>query len=234
MRLNYLRFLNGLDKRIQEKFSVFLEMCKTEDLAVITKLLAEESLDHEAELKYIRSDPVLVLPKLSNRREMMKYAILSWWMPEYTGFNVRQDLLQRGRRYSFPEIEVYLQSKEICVLALMRRTDFQLNDLYGNILIPEVTKKITLEDGTVWKKQVPDWLSYSFKKPRRARKAQRKRGYNDQGSLPTNLQKDQKIIRYEESQDLIIEYERRIATERYLVLTRILILKEILSRECLT
>jgi hypothetical protein len=148
-------------------------------------------------------------PKLSTKRDLVKYSILSWFLPPYTRFELQEVLRQKALAHRYFEVEVYLHSKELCAGALYLETDYRLNDVFGNILQKGIfcwTKTLL---GSRVKVKNKDFCFLKLKNKQKPKHPQRKRGYNDHGSLPTDQERYYKKVNEEYGNLHYLEYEEK-------------------------
>lgn len=149
-------------------------------------------------------ETVLKIPKLYRKKDLVKYAILSWYLPEWTKFELQEFLRQKSAQLHFPEVGSYIYSKEVMLASLYRENDYKKNDLFGNILQKGVFVWQQTSSGRIRIKQ-PDLCFISTKRRKKARPKVYRRGYNDHGSLPPE---DIKKARIEIKKDINLELEQ--------------------------
>jgi len=177
----------------------------------------------------------ILVPRAFTRRSLLKYAILSWYLPEVSRFELQEYLRRTAERINYPELTIYINSREICFSALFLEYDYRKNDLFGNILQPgvyiwknntllsseylefrdlsESEKKVFSKEKDLRSKTaVPDQILLIPVHPRKPKKKVFRRGYNDHGSRPeldvAIARKEQKYDAYWTEQQLKIENRR--------------------------
>jgi len=110
---------------------------------------------------------------LRNRtlKELMGYALSSWYIPDELGILLRISLEEKSKQYSYEDrtiLQLFLQSKAETIIFLIETNLWHTRDFFGNFL-KDIEKSI---------------IKLRFSNINRKVKAiQRKRGYHDHGSL---------------------------------------------------
>jgi hypothetical protein len=176
---------------------------------------------------YLREKEInLCYPKLFAERDLVKYSILSWYLPPHTAFELQEVLRNKASKFRFEKLEVYLQSKKLCLLALFLRTDYSLNDIFGNILRNKTwVYFLNILTHKKEKMEVSDFCYLKLTKRPRPKWIERKRGYNDHGSTPSERAKVQRILNRDYGDQVFLEYERKRTEFQLLSKNRVLLLQ---------
>jgi len=203
----------------------------------------EDSEEWDKDLTGQSEDPVIFkvnIPKIYSNRFLKKYAIISWFLPTYTQWELREVLRQRAIEKQFPELGSYLQSKKCCLMTLYLQTDLTHSDLFGNLLKTNTSfQKITIkkdpengdsENGT---KKVPvtDFCTLALVRPAKAKPKVFRRGYNDHGSYREDHEKGRDAFKYDYQSDLLQE-EIDLKRAQFSLLWRYKI-NQVLARGCI-
>jgi hypothetical protein len=180
---SYIQFSKGLDSHIQKTFAGLLKKSTADDQAFVAKHLQIEPY-FELDGSLINSEIRIKTPPLNSPRTILKYAILSWYLPDLSRFYLQEKLLQQTIRNHFWQIRVYLRSQKDCRIALLAELDYKLNDIFGNILQPGVHINRIAPDGSKYRENCPDLIKIGLQRPNRPKRTIRRRGYKDHGSLP--------------------------------------------------
>jgi len=200
----FLQFVEQIRRNIGKTFQYLLEKSEAEEQAAVTKHLqltgALESIPfkdiddgkHLPKYQSLQRSFVLVMPRTYRKRDLIKYAILSWFLPEITSWELRETIRARALEKQFWEIGCYTYSLDCCMMALYQEVDLSHSDLFGNILKNNVSwiktvldKSLTNEEiKEVKMKRYPviDFCHIELRTIAKSRPKQRRRGYNDHGS----------------------------------------------------
>lgn len=199
-------FKKGLEKHIEKTFASLLKEARAEEQAVITKhlkLLEESSVKTK---KQPHHEIVLQFPRLFSVRNIIKYAVLSWWLPDWTRIELQEVLRIKALKLDYPEVGAYLYSRELCIFALYRETDCSHSDLFGNLLQNGVFENINTAEGSRRIKK-PDLIRLKIKFDPSPLRVNRKRGYNDHGSYSSISERARKVADQSAGQALQLEIE---------------------------
>jgi len=164
---------------------------------------------HTGRTKKFYSDSIsysIKIPRSYSKRFLIKYAILSWYLPTFSSWELRETLRQRAKEKLYYEIDSYLYSYDCCNLALFQQVDLSHSDLFGNLLkethtfIRPSTKMTTepLDNRGSRKVKVRDSVTLRIHVQGYSKPKARRRGYNDQGSKAPD---DKRILREEIQKD---------------------------------
>jgi len=120
----------------------------------------------------------LIRPRGQGERLLACLAILSWYLPDLTRFELQEYLRKKTREHQLLHLETYLQTKNLMVYCLYREYDFKRNDLFGNILVPRG------RSGQILSATKPNEMNIfiGLRTKPEPKFFQRKRGYTDHGS----------------------------------------------------
>jgi len=200
------RFKVEIERNIRKTFKVLIKDSEAAEQAVIAKhqklsgsLESEYYSDSREQLSTVFfSDPVwykIRMPRTFNKRALIKYAVLSWFLPTHTSWELRETIQSRAREKQFWEIGCYTYSFDCCIQALYQEVDLSHSDLFGNILkstTSPVRHKITSVTGQedmntpYLKRRVTDFCLLELVIPAREKPKVFRRGYNDHGSGQPN------------------------------------------------
>lgn len=186
---SYANFCNEVERHISEIFGDSLRKSEAEEEAVISKpfqLTDGGKEDHyDAWRNYgYKIGPVPAL----RRNNWILLAILSWYLPEVTGWELREYLLTRNKELRVKEMESYLQTKNLMLFNLYKEYDFSHSTIFGNILKPRKSNGDPNRRRKTWYQNTLCIKLISNRRPKPT-KANRKRGYHDHGSLPDPAKK---------------------------------------------
>jgi hypothetical protein len=191
----------------------------------VAKHLHLEVADYGLELMQNRQIR-LKMPKLQGERTLVCFAILSWYLPEITRWEVQEYLRKKTREHNILNLESYLQTKELMLFCLYREYDYTHNDLFGNILVPRGKQGEILPRGS--NKQPLEISLYLCERPK-PKTTERKRGYTDHGSaadISVRARKEANQGTYEEQLEIELRRSTRELTIRNFNLQRILELRQ--------
>jgi len=161
----------------------------------------------------------LRFPKGQGERTLACLAILSWYLPDLTRFEVQEYLRRKTREHEQYHLQAYLQTKELMIHCLHMEYDYSRNDLFGNILVPRGTAGQILPASMENKMQIYIFLGT---KPE-PRSSQRKRGYTDHGSradISVRARREANTGSYAELLEIELERNRRSLLIQNLILSR--------------
>lgn len=209
----YIQFSAGLEKHIFRTFGTVFQEIAAEEQAVISKHL--EALDQSLEQPSKAGSEIrLKIPTLASKRNLLKYAILSWYIPEVTRWELQEFIRNRAISLHFPEVAAYCYSKEVMTYLLYSENDLKHSDLFGNILQRGIYIYHKDSSGDRVKVKIDDFVSLTLKYRSKPKKKVFRRGYNDHGSLADS---SKKAIQEEEGKELgqqQLEIELRRVTEK--------------------
>lgn len=195
--LSFEKFRIDLEKFIIKNFSELCQTAEVREKDIISKHLQPNFIDELDVQENEGTDYLLNIPRFFKKREILKYCILSWFVPFLTQFEVQEYLRRKARALNYHEIEIYLHSKELCAFTLYREYDYSLSDVFGNILkkgVSVIRKDLKNKKIRVHCK---DFLFLTIRRNPIAIKPERKRGYDDHGSLPSESEKSLRITNEE-------------------------------------
>jgi len=219
---DFLTFCSELDKQVRLKFFNLIERSEAEEQAVISKhlKLLEDGLGETSEEEDWKSpNPMwfeIRLPRNFSKNFLIKYALLSWYLPEITSFELREIIRKRATEKGFFELASYCHSKKLCSLAFFREIDLTKSELFGNIIQEgsiEISKFSDPDSGQLKTKRIriPDFCFLVLRSPQRATPRVFRRGYNDHGSTTPDDRKgrnDYKLDWRSTQEQNIIELRR--------------------------
>ena len=191
---NFDQFQKGLDQHILRTFHVFLTECEAEDQAITSKHLQFDQGELKGELSREKEEIRLKFPKIFSRKNLLKYSILSWYMPFLTRFELQEVIRRKAEAAQFSEIKIYLHSKKVCAFALFRETDYSLNNVFGNILQKGIFINLKDDFNKNHRIKSKDFCYLTLQRKPKVLIAERKRGYNDHGSLPSDSERNYKEV----------------------------------------
>lgn len=208
---DFIQFKYGLEKHISKTFSNLLLRSEAEEQAVITKHLQPTESSNGGMIEK-GLELQIKIPRVFRKRDLIKYSILSWYVPSLTQFELQEILRQKSVQLHLPEIQSYLYSKEVMLATLYLEIDYNKNDLFGNILQNGIYNFIRTDDGKRKKIKIKDQIILSTKHRNKPRKKVYRRGYNDHGSLPPFDEVERrKVLRESESLSIL---QARIELQR--------------------
>jgi len=245
-------FCAEVEKAIRTTFHAFLQQSVADELAVTSKhLRLQEMIDSgpKKKKKNEESDFGLTpgpiwfevrLPRCYSKRFLIKYSILSWFLPELTAWELRETIRRRASEKQYYEIECYIYSKDCCMLALFQEVDLRHSDLFGNLLKSSYTyirptfdkqQEATLSQQDRVKRKVADFCSLLLVRPKKSLPKTFRRGYNDHGSKAPD---DVRIRREEFQKDIFntLEHEEIELRKVRFALQQRTRIHEILARGC--
>jgi len=203
----YEVFCTQVEKKVRKVFHDLLKKSEAAEQAVLAKSLRllGGDLTEEEEIEETGTATVhwfeVELPRSYQKRFLIKYSILSWYLPVQTGFELREILQKRALEKQYIEIASYCYSKECCLRALYMEIDLRHNDLFGNLLkepmsyISRTYQVSPTEEPRRVKFRVADSVILKLRSPRRARPKVYRRGYNDHGSTTPDDKKGRNDFR---------------------------------------
>lgn len=204
-------FQDSLQKRLKAIFHQTIEKSLAEEQGLIAKHFNLEVEGYG--LKLMRNNEVrLKIPKCQKRRTLTLLAILSWYLPDLTRFELQEYLRRKAVEHEFYFLSSYLRTLELMIYSLYREYDFTRSDLFGNILVSRSQSGRICPSGTGNSLKIFVYLQ--AKRPEI--RAQRKRGYTDRGStadISTKARREADMGTYEEQ--LEIENERSKRSLRF-------------------
>jgi len=213
---NFIRFVNGLEGFFaSEPHRSFFEKIAAHEQAVISKQLnfvLENMGDLPSEI-LVRKFHLKNWENPNSPRDVLKMAILSWWMSPQTAHEVQDVLRILIRQKHMLYLDCYLQSKEITLALLYLETDVKHSDLFGNLLLLKMRKTFRGSDGEKeisrrFQVKIPD-LELTWEIPPRPKKKGFRKGYHDHGSMATisqrNLRKGIREHRPLQERELLLE-----------------------------
>lgn len=198
----YNQFKVEVERNIRKTFKTLIKDSEAAEEAVVTKhqkisgsLESVTDWDYDTkESIFFLENPIeykLSFPRTYNKRALIKYAILSWFLPTHTAWELRESISKRAREKQFWEIGCYTYSFDCCLQALFQEVDLSHSDLFGNILknntspvrhkISSAQGKDVLEKSEI-KKWVTDFCILDLAIPAKEKTRVYRRGYNDHGS----------------------------------------------------
>lgn len=226
---NFSSLKKGLEKHINKEFHNLIRTSEASEQIVVSTHLSTDCTDQvlrSREEEYYS----LCLPKnLFTKRSLIKYAILSWFLPPLTQFELQEILRSKARAQHYIEIESYIYSYELCALAIYLETDYSQNDVFGNIL--QEGNMVNGFDLSGKKKKVNsrDYCFLNLNRKSRIRRPQRKRGYNDHGSSASLQTKVIKKLNQEYGSQKSYQRELELTSYHLQTENRILMLLSILE-----
>lgn len=201
-------FKSEVKKIVFKYFRNLINASEAEEKAVISKHRKLSGIDipntrrrrkrQKIQFTEIFSDPVeykVDFPRTFNKRALIKYAILSWFLPEFTSWELRETIRTRAFEKQYVELSCYTHSYDCCMKALFQKVDLSHSDLFGNLL-KQTTSPIRVRlskaqgedalDRESLKRQVADFVALRLILPGKAVPKVFRRGYNDHGSCRPN------------------------------------------------
>lgn len=206
--MDFHSFIQEVDSQVIQIFGDQINVSSAEEMACLTKpfQLTEETDESEYERWRNYSYSLGKLPRLTKLNWRL-LAILSWYLPEVTGWELREYLLKRNQELRIKEMESYLQTKNLMLFILFKQYDFTHSTLFGNVLRPRRS------DGTPFRdKSSKNQLCIVLRQRRRPRRrrSERKRGYPDHGSRQDEHKKGRFEIDNSGLKQLEIEEQRTL------------------------
>lgn len=152
--LNYIKFCDQIEVFVTRKTKT-IEILRR---AVVT---SPTLLEENFKLKFHNN-------KLINLRGL---AVLSYYVPEILGWKIRFELEEKAKRLNLKDkkkLELLLISKEIALCYLYETNEFSSHEIFGNVIDKGLE---TLKFLKIIERKI------------RVKKTQRRRGYDDKGSL---------------------------------------------------
>jgi len=221
MKPTYEVFCQELERVVKKVFAKLLSDSEAAEQAVLTRSSWYFGSDLETgeftEGEVIHHTLGVKFPRVFTKRGLLKYAILSWFLPDQTRFELQEILLQRAKQRNFPEIASYCYSKKFCLKALFLEIDLSLTDLFGNLLRegsyinrPSCVQ-IPGEPNLSKRVKVPDSVKLILLLPKKKKRRTFRRGYDDHGSTTPDDKKGRKEFSHDIrswTQQNLIELER--------------------------
>jgi hypothetical protein len=183
MTETFIEFVEGFEQQVFKIFGPMLQRTAAQEQDVIALYLEHIRLGIENDCYPTGQEFKLKLPRLFSERALIKYSILSWYMPDSTRFELQEFLRKKAHQQHFPYIEVLTSTKEIMMMSLFTEQRLKLPDLFGNVLTEGSWYWMRTSSNKKVKVLCKDFclltLENNTSKPKT--KVFRK-GYNDQGS----------------------------------------------------
>jgi len=192
-------FRKGLDKQINKTFSLLLEKARVEEQDIINKHLKVYLEELEDTDRQSNREIKVSFERVHTRNDLLKFCILSWYLPEITRYYFQDELRETIEKTNFYEFKIYLESNELCLFTLYRENHVSHISLFGNILNDKITKRINLPQGKTVRVKKKFFIKLVLSEKSVPKKKTFKRGYDDHGSLAPQ---SRSIERKELSMDL--------------------------------
>jgi hypothetical protein len=196
----YIEFCHEIEKVVRSKFRPVLEAVDAEEAAITNpplylsgkgkqKKLLNWQLERELRFKWN-------VP--TRRLDILQYCILSWYLPFRHRFEVQEALGQLCRQNLMNfTLLVLLEDKDLMLQALYSGLIVSHRELFGSVLKGYILKKVPRsseerQGNYSIRIKVPIKITINWELPKKPRRTQRKRGYDDHGSL---LPQDRKAVR---------------------------------------
>lgn len=177
--VSFEAFEENLRNHVLTNFRSLLEQSKAEEAVTIAKHLNVSS-NADFDLSVNREIRLHLKVDRFSQRNITMLSILSWFLPEITRWELQESMRFRIKMNNMVGAESYLYSYNLCVFKLYRMDDYTHSDIFGNILDPRVLQGAVLGDRKSFRR-LRVWLYLPWKQ--RPETGERKRGYNDHGSL---------------------------------------------------
>lgn len=209
---DFLNFKEGLEKHIQLRFHSLLVQCEASELVVTNTLRTLKFRDAKGihDLQFEPFEIKLRINRPLQQGQILQLAILSWWCPPLTQFELQESLRKEcTSNLSIFDYQIYLESKELCLAALFLETHVSKRTLFGNILTGKyrVRQRVPGEKTITFLKNLKVQLEIELY--REPRKKVYRRGYNDHGSLPPTDTVGIRKLNEEISTSLHLELEKK-------------------------
>lgn len=183
MATSFQKFEEECEKWILTTFREMLNSSEASEQAILSKpLQLFFSRRKKVNRVEVNSDISIKYPKLFSSRSLIKYAILSWYLPPYTQILLQEVLEVKATRLHFPEVKSYLYSKKYMLANLYLETDYKHSEIFGNLLTKGVQNNIRTSEGEKRRITATDSVLLVLCNSSTAKRKVRRRGYNDQGS----------------------------------------------------
>lgn len=152
--LDFIQFSDQIERYLKKK---------TYSIEILRRAVVDSPtlLSEDFQVKFL-------FKKLINLRGL---AIISYYLPENLGWKIREYLEERARKLNFKDklkLELLLTSKNNTLLYLYETQEFSSHEIFGNLLGRGLQSLNTMK---------------ILKRKHIVKKPQRRRGYNDKGSL---------------------------------------------------
>lgn len=198
MEKSFEQFKKGFEKFLQTstRLQEVLNSAAASELVVTnTHLQGFIQVDGKRrQLSEINYEHRLRISRPFNSQLFLQYAILSWYLPPISRFELQESL----RNYcthdlNYWDYQIYLESQDLMMAAIFRETHVTHRTLFGNILTGYYFQKVT-ENGKTRTIKSKVRIKLTIEVPSRTRPKVYRRGYNDHGS---SAPEDKKILRRE-------------------------------------